>query len=355
MAPFSLEDKLRVQTLREQGLGAKAIMSAYPDKKWSLATLQKICRRVDTRGSATARKQGSGRPRTARTAQNIEQVDSLICSHEGRPGTHSSTRDRASELGIGHVSVWRIAKMDLRLNSFKRIQGQVLNDAAREKRLTRSKQLLRCCTVPLTKRIFFTDEKVFYLDPLVNRGELWSASRKRDVSPQRLIRQRARFSRRIMVSAGVCYSGKGRLHFIPERAKINAAYYTQQLLPKLTEVCRALMGEDFVFQQDGAPAHSACQAQEWLEQNCPDFIKKDEWPPNSPDLNPLDYFVWSAMLQSYERFSPKPATVAELKTVLQAIWISIPQQSIDRAVLSFRKRLQACIQQEGGHFEHLLT
>ena len=253
------------------------------------------------------------------------------------------------------MSVWRIAKKDLHLNSFKRIQGQVLNDAAREKRLTRSKQLLRRCTVPLTKRIFFTDEKVFYLDPPVNRGELWSASRKRDVSPQRLIRQRARFSHRIMVSAGVCYSGKGRLHFIPERAKINAAYYTQQLLPKLTEDCRALMGEDFVFQQDGAPAHSARQEQEWLEQNCPDFIKKDEWPPNSPDLNPLDFCVWGIMLEKYERCTPRPTMVCELKAVLQAIWDELSQDTVQKAVVSFRKRLRACIRSDGGHFEHLLS
>jgi len=26
--------------------------------------------------------------------------------------------------------------------------------------------------------------------------------------------------------------------------------------------------------------------------HCPDFIDKGTWPPNSPDLNPLDYHVW---------------------------------------------------------------
>ena len=39
------------------------------------------------------------------------------------------------------------------------------------------------------------------------------------------------------------------------------------------------------------------------------------------------------------------------KTVLEAIWDELPQ---DLAVLAFRKRLQKCIQAEGGHFEHLL-
>jgi len=29
--------------------------------------------------------------------------------------------------------------------------------------------------------------------------------------------------------------------------------------------------------------------------HCADFIAKYEWPPKSPDLNPLDYCVWGAM------------------------------------------------------------
>jgi len=45
-----------------------------------------------------------------------------------------------------------------------------------------------------------------------------------------------------------------------------------------------------------ATAHTASLAQDWLSRNCPVFIRKEEWPPNSPDLNPLDYHVWGAML-----------------------------------------------------------
>ena len=45
----------------------------------------------------------------------------------------------------------------------------------------------------------------------------------------------------------------------------------------------------------------------------------DEWLPNSPDLNPLDYHVWGAMLERYKTFQPKPNTIDELKKVLQTI------------------------------------
>src|SRR5271157_2636163 len=130
-------------------------------------------------------------------------------------------------------------------------------------------------------------------------------------------------------------------------------FYVKGLLPKLIEDCDALLPNGYVFQQDGAPAHSL-GSQEWIGQCCPNFIKKDEWPPNSPDLNPLDYHVWGAMLEKYKAYTPKPTNMAELKTVLEAIWEDLPQDALDQAVLAFRKRLQACIRAEGGHFEHLL-
>ena len=98
--------------------------------------------------------------------------------------------------------------------------------------------------------------------------------------------------------------------------------------------------------------HTAHQQQEWLETNTPDFIKKDEWPPNSPDLNPHDYHVWTAMLEKYQAITPKPKNKVELKVVLEEIWADLPQKPIDRAVTAFRKRLQACVRAEGGHFEH---
>ena len=52
MGKISAADKMRMQTLREQGLGAKAIVKAYPEKQWKLDTVERICRRIDVTGSA---------------------------------------------------------------------------------------------------------------------------------------------------------------------------------------------------------------------------------------------------------------------------------------------------------------
>ena len=48
----------------------------------------------------------------------------------------------------------------------------------------------------------------------------------------------------------------------------------------------AVLGDDFTFQQDGAPAHGAKTTQEWLGQHCPNFIGKDCWPPKFEQPRP---------------------------------------------------------------------
>jgi len=43
MGKLSYDDKLRIQTFWEQGLGAKAVMSSYPDHKgWQLSFVKKL-------------------------------------------------------------------------------------------------------------------------------------------------------------------------------------------------------------------------------------------------------------------------------------------------------------------------
>ena len=60
------------------------------------------------------------------------------------------------------------------------------------------------------------------------------------------------------------------------------------------------------------------------------------------------------MLEQYKTFNPKPKNIDELKKVLQLIWDQLPQDSINKAVQGFTKRLRACVKAQGGHFEHAL-
>ena len=61
-------------------------------------------RPTDEHGSATKRKTGSGRPKTARTAENVERVAELICSQED-PGTRKSRRQSAQDLQLSEKSM----------------------------------------------------------------------------------------------------------------------------------------------------------------------------------------------------------------------------------------------------------
>ena len=93
-----------------------------------------------------------------------------------------------------------------------------------------------------------------------------------------------------MVSMAVSKLGCTGLVFVEPGVKINGQYYrdvllSQELLPTIREIA----GDVFVLQQDGAPAHRARETVELLRRDTPDFIAPDLWPPNSADLNPVDY------------------------------------------------------------------
>ena len=106
------------------------------------------------------------------------------------------------------------------------------------------RNFFRHSSFPLVMFTVEADEKVFYIDPPLNsqNNRVWSAGRKKDINPRRLLQQRAKFSQRVMVSAGVCDSGKGKLHFVDEKVKVNAEYYMKSLLPQFLNDCHALLG-----------------------------------------------------------------------------------------------------------------
>jgi hypothetical protein len=60
------------------------------------------------------------------------------------------------------------------------------------------------------------------------------------------------------------------------------------------------------------------------------------------------------MLEKYRFHKPNPRNMVELKAVLEGIWADLPQAPIDKAILAFRKRLGACVNADGGNFEHQL-
>jgi len=53
------------------------------------------------------------------------------------------------------------------------------------------------------------------------------------------------------------------------------------------------------------------------------------------------------MVERYKTFQPKPNTIDELKKVLQTIWDALPQNSINKAILSFVKKTSSLCESLG--------
>jgi len=53
----------------------------------------------------------------------------------------------------------------------------------------------------------------------------------------------------VMVSAAVCFGGKGRLHLIPNKTKVNAKLYVETLLMELVQDCRSVLPSGFISSQ----------------------------------------------------------------------------------------------------------
>jgi len=74
-----------------------------------------------------------------------------------------------------------------------------------------------------------------------------------------------------------------------------------------------------LWQHDGAPAHRAREMVELLKEVTPDFIPPSLWPPNSPDLNPVNYAIWGIM-QDRVYNKGKIANVEELRQRIVDEW-----------------------------------
>lgn len=354
---FSKEDRVLIKELRvAKGYGAKRFIKEFPSKNWSLPGLSRLLKNVAITGSAN-RRIGSGARRLSRTAENIAAVEELVMSQEDRPGTHRSVRQIARETGIKRGSVHNIIRADLRLKALKRKRAQELTQANKAIRLIRCKQLLRQYPQHQIHFIWFTDEKVFTVAPPINsqndRLYVAAGSRKKSVSAERLLHTRSTFSKSVMVSVGVSSLGSTELVFVEPGVKINGAYYRDVLLSQhLLPAIREQSGEYFVFQQDSAPAHRAKETVALLNRETPAFISPSLWPPNSPDLNPVDYKIWSVLQERV--YQTRIRDVEHLRECLLEEWSRFDQRIVDGAVNQWRKRLAACVRAEGGHFEHQL-
>ena len=351
---FTEEDKIAIKFLREnKNYGAKRILKEFPNKGWSLGGLSYLLQKIDQTGTVKRRK-GSGRKRTVLIDDNINAVNELVLSQEEHQQTHRSQREIARQTGVSRSSVSRIVKKELNLKCFKKHRATELTESNKVSRLSRCKKLLRRFPEHKVSFIFFTDEKLFTVARPINKQNdrvyAPATARKKDISAVRLLRTKPTFSKSVMVSVGVSSLGATGIYFVEPGVKINGEYYRNKLLKNCLLPDMKEMSELFIFQQDGAPAHTARDTVVLLTQETPEFIEPNLWPPNSPDLNPVDYGIWGVMQEKV--YQSKISSVDELKNRIRQAWSELEQSIINAAVKKWQIRLKACVAAGGGYFEH---
>ena len=124
--------------------------------------------------------------------------------------------------------------------------------------------------------------------------------------------------------------------------KINSEYYCHQLLnnglfPDVRDRCGL---HNWILQQVGAPSHRSAQTIAFLVGEGVNFIEPTMWPPNSPDLNPVDYAVWGALQERVHK--PEPRDVHQLKAAILEEWNRLFLRLNTKSIDQWRNRL-SCV------------
>ena len=158
-----------------------------------------------------------------------------------------------------------------------------------------------------------------------------------------------------MVSAVITWKGVSQPFFIGGNGiKVNGASYLKHLRDDLIPAVEAMYpNKDFTFVQDSAPSHRANQVQNFLKQKLKSrFVKNTDWPPKSPDCNPLDYYFWDRVQEKvYDGHYCYPfATIDESRRRIRDVWneCATDLSQICKAMKQFLPLFEAVDAKEGG-------
>jgi len=117
-----------------------------------------------------------------------------------------------------------------------------------------------------------------------------------------------------------------------------------------------LLGQQFIFQQDGVPVHAA---QKWLSSGLQLTV-------HTLLTNAHGRRIASTRIRLTIMFGGRccRTSVTWIRSwrtsrnwsqrLWLKIWDELSQDTICKSIANFRKRLRACVNSDGGHFEHLL-
>ncbi|KAI6651150.1 hypothetical protein LOD99_5501 [Oopsacas minuta] len=212
----------------------------------------------------------------------------------------------------------RIVKEDLGLKCYKFREVLLLSEVNKRRRYEKCLILGKRFTGGTHQSIVFSDEKILTVEMAYNRQNSRTlAPDQKSISSSINTIKRTQKLASVMVWGAITSEGRTPLVLIDKGVKINKEVYVESILENALKPWAGehFKGAHWVFQQDSAPSHKAKMTSEWLKLNVPECISTEEWPTSSPDLNPMDFCIWS-ILES--RICAKPhKNVKSLKSSLR--------------------------------------
>jgi hypothetical protein len=297
-------------------------------------------------------------PRTGRKKDDklreivaIKSAETLLCS----------SSSIATSGGISQSSAWRILRNEFNLYPYKIVVGQVLTLRSKEERLAFCKQFLSNFKADETilNNIWWSDEITFPVHAIPNRQNcrFWT-EQKCDVP----IIEMPTFSRSITVFAAFNNRHILQPYFFEENGSpvtVNGERYRemiqQHLVPQLKQ---KRCFSKAVFQQDGAPPHTAAETKILLSSIFSDnrVISKAfpmAWPAYSPDMTPCDFWLWN-YVKTQVYADPQPTNLIDLKAKIKLVFKNIDVNILPSVIFDIIKRMTVCVNVNGAHLEHVL-
>ena len=324
----------------------------YPGRRIPHHSIFESIHRHLRENGSFGRSNGQGRRRSVRTLRFEEQV---LAEIENNPST--STRAIAFNIGTSNMNVWNVLREQL-LHPFHRQRVQSLTFEDYPRRLEFARWYLQQCeTHPeFSSLVLFTDEASFTRTGMFNthNSHVWS----QDNTHATFIRSyQTEFT--VNVWAGIINNFLIGPYILPLRLNGNIyCIFLEEVLPELMEDVPLVTRRQMWFQHDGAPAHFSTIVRNYLDQRFNErWIGRGgpiAWPPRSPDLSSLDFFLWGHMKTLiYETpIETEEELVARITAAAYQIQ-NIPAV-FERVRESMFRRCHLCIEANGGIFEHVL-
>lgn len=322
----------------------------YPERRAPNANIFARLERI-LRGNENAFSSRKGK-QIAKSVCNDTNVARVLEYFENNP--RNSIRQAVVELDIKRSSIQRILKSN-GYHDFKLHNLEYLSQRHFEKRLNYITQMMVNLDVDnrLFQHILWSDESRFISNGIPNRRNehYWATENPYYVNP---IQNQGHYG--INVWCGIIGRHLIGPYFYDHILDTNSYLrFLRDELPQLLENVPLQLRLNMWFQHDGAPPHKARRVQQYLNDVYPDkwigINGPIEWPPKSPDLTPLDFFLWGTLKN--EVYKTPTRNLEHLKDKIRSACENISRDMLIKAsTREVRKRLDKCLEVGGMHIEN---